>query len=710
MSELKTPRPHRRRGAAAVSALSMAVLVLAGIAIPTHADERRAPTSPASAGAQLHPDPAWQPLATTAKDAPAVSPEEPESMKQGTNTVDRKAVEVTATGYGLKYAFAPGMYPSNPQLTYDGSPGAGATAIPHDWTEGGTRYLQWNYGMPKEGMHSVVFSAKLNDTGKVTDYSVKYTSKVDRTGGSIAVVTDCAILYKGKAIDLDSQSPYTCQGGTAQGSSGLIVAATEVGLRSWANISGNIQVSNVDDTAPKISLTNGVFGTTNQYHRIIMNGSSWFPFDDEGVALAAPQYATISNGENLTWSTSALNLPRKQSEVSSHAQAYFIYEVFLGGESSGYWVKGSGDNYKWNSWWYPTAKCEIYAGDPNNGGVPITHAMPFTCEPSEFEIGTKKFITSGPLDYLGTALFPNQMLGTVDKSFAKTDFVIQMDSVDTIHTETEAKDRGVVEACGTTNGDCFVTPGQKTRLPETISVPHPDRGSTVLTNDAGTEGELEFDFSFSREVKNTLEQMFGVTTKAKVEGSFLGNKAETSIEFTSETSFGFDISNGFEVSQKATETVPYWSTASFSYTDVYDRYDTDVYFFGESDVWYRATGATITVPVPSQVPTVSDTGGPIVEPAQAGDDIPGLSYKCTWMENRVEKILGEVITEYDTSHQILPKDRKVSAYAEVLNKCNVPESWNRLKESSFTGPESHLKWQVLQMHLGKPDAEATSEH
>lgn len=564
--------------------------------------------------------------------------------------------------------------------------------------------------MPKEGMHSVVFSAKLNDTGKVTDYSVKYTSKVDRTGGSIAVVTDCAILYKGKAIDLESQSPYSCQGGTAQGSSGLVVAATEAGLRSWVNVTGNIQVSNVDDTAPKISLANGVFGTTNQYHRIIMNGSAWFPFDDEGVALAAPQYATISNGENLTWSTAALNLPRRQSEVSSHAQAYFIYEIRLGGEATGYWVKGSGDSYKWNSWWYPTAKCEIYAGDPNNGGSPITHATPFTCVPSKFEIGTKDFITSGPLDLTGTSLFPNQTLGTVDKSFAKTDFVIQMASVDTIHSETEATDRGVAEACGATDGDCFISPGKKTRLPGTVSVPHADRGQTVLTNDGGKEAELDFDFSFSREVKNTLEQMFGVTTKAKVGGSFLGNKAETSIEFTSETSFGYDISNGFEVAQKATEKVPYWSTASFSYTDVYDKYETDVYFFGPSAVWYRATGATIIVPVPSKAPTVSSTGGPLIEPAQAGDNIPGLSYSCMWMENRVEQIIGEVILDFDTAHQIQPEDRKLSAYADALNGCSVPESWNRLKESSFTGPESHLKWQVLQMHLGKPDSEATSEH
>lgn len=331
MSELNTNRQHRRRCAAAVSALAMAALVLAGIAGPAYADARPALPSTTAVGAQVQLDPARQPLAKTANDAPALSPEEPESMKQATSAIERQAVELTATGYGLKFAFSPGMNPSNPQLTYEGTSGAGPTAIPHDWSEKGVRYLQWDYGMPKEGMHSVVFSAKLIDTGKVTDYLVKYTSKVDRTGGSIAVVTDCAILFKGKAIDLESQSPYSCQGGTAQSASGLVVAATETGLRSWVNVTGNIQVSNVDETAPKISLANGVFGTTNQYHRIIMNGSAWFPFDDEGVALAAPQYATISNGENLTWSTAALNLPRRQSEVSSHAQAYFIYEIRLGG-------------------------------------------------------------------------------------------------------------------------------------------------------------------------------------------------------------------------------------------------------------------------------------------------------------------------------------------------------------------------------------------
>lgn len=694
MSDMSTNRRHRRRGRAAVSALAIAVLVLVGNVNAAHAEDAVATPSPSLPATSAAPtDSAPLPTAPAAtKPAPApkapatTSAVEPKSVKRATPTIERKAIATQTAGFSLRYAFEPGMYPSNPQLSYDGSPGAGPAEKASNWADGDVRYLQWDYPMTQNGGHTVVFTAQLIDTGKATDYAVKYTSRVNRSSGSIAVSTDCAILYKGSAIDLGSQSPYNCSGGKAQGASGMVLATTQTSLQSWAGITGNIQVSNVDDSAPKISLANGVFGTTNQFHRIIMNGSTWYPFDDDGVAQPAPQYATISNGESLTWSASALNLPHKQAEVSSHAQAYFIYEILLGGESTGYWLKGSGDNYKWYSWWYPTAKCEIYAGNPNNGQAPITHATPFTCVPSEKEGRNYKDIGSGTMISWDAP--------------STTNFVVQMAPVDTLHTQTDAQDRKVRDACGVDDGACVITPGKKTRPPEVTSVPQTSKGSAVMSNDSGGEGDFAFDFTFSREVKNTLEQMFGVTTKVKVGGSFMGSKSETSIEFTSETTFGYDISNGFEVAQKVSERLPFWSTASFYYTDVFDVYSTDVYFFGESDIWYRATGATITVPVPSKVPTASATGGPLVEPDPAGGNIPGLVYQCIWMEQRVDKIISKVIDDFDTAHQIRPQDRKTSSYAESLNACNIPASWSRLEETAFSGTERHLKWQVLQELLG----------
>lgn len=690
MSDLSTNRRHRPRGRTAVSTLAIAALLLVGNVNAAHAGDAVATPSPAPSVTSPAPTdsapapkvPAATKPAPTPKAPATTSAVEPKSVKRATPTIERKAMATQTTGFSLRYAFEPGMYPSNPQLSYDGSTGPGAAAKASNWAEGDVRYLQWDYAMPQNGGHTMVFTAQLIDTGKATDYSVKYTSRVNRSGGSIAVSTDCVILYNGTAIDLGSQSPYSCSGGNAQGASGTVLATTQTNLQSWAGLTGDIQVSNVDDSAPKISLANGVFGTTNQFHRIIMNGSTWYPFDSDGVAQPAPQYATISNGESLSWSTSALNLPHKQAEVSSHAQAYFIYEILLGGESTGYWLKGSGDNYKWYSWWYPTAKCEIYAGNPNNGKPPITHATPFTCEPSEREGRNYKDVGSGTMISWDAP--------------SKTNFVVQMAAVDTLHTQTDAQDRGVKDACGVAEGACVITPGKKTRLPEITSVPQTSKGSTVVTNDSGGEGDFAFDFTFSREVTNTLEQMFGVTTKVKVGGSFMGSKSETSIEFTSETTFGYDISNGFEVAQKVSETLPFWSTANFYYTDVYDQYSTDVYFFGESDIWYRATGATITVPVPSKAPTASATGGPLVEPDPAGGTIPGLVYQCTWMEQRADKIISKVIGDYDTAHQILPQDRKASAYAEPLNTCSVPASWSKLEETAFSGAERHLKWQVLQ--------------
>ncbi len=682
MSDTNTFRYRSRRCAAAVSALAVAVVLLVGSPTAALAEDVVATPSPAPsivapAPAPSEPVPTPAPAPSEPAPVPAPAPDDPADgmpsppkvLPRTVQTVARNAVATQSTSLVLHYEFNTGMQPSNPQLSYDGKPGKQGL----DLSSNGVHVLRWDYKMTEDGNHTVVVTAALIDTGTLTDYSVKYTSKVNRTGGSIAVRTDCAVLYKGGVIDLDSESPYSCSGGSIQTYSGVAVVLNEAGPNSWADITGTVRVSNADDSAPRISLANGIFGTANQSHRIIMNNREWYPFDAKGVPVQDPKYATISNGESLTWSASTLNSPYKQAEPNTHGQAYFVYEIMLDGVSSGYWLKGFAENYKWTSRRYPSASCEIYAGDPNNAGKQMAGVTPFTCEPT----GMTKPTSAAASD---------------------TTFVVQMASVDALNGQVEADSRGINEACGRADGSCLITRGKVERITE---APATDLGGSMsLTNNGDHEMDFDYGFTISREVTNNFEQMFGVKTKAKATGGFAGNEVETSIEISSETTFGFEMSNGFEVKQEGSSKVAPWSTGAFYYVEAYDRYAADVYFLGEGNSWYRATGGAFKVPV-KQPDQKRDALGPLVPPAAAGVVPGGLSYKCTWNEESADNVFGELVSGWNTGHQIHVEDRTISAYVEKLKGCSVPASWSQLQESAFKGKLGKVKWQVLQEYLAE---------
>lgn len=664
MSEANTIRSRSRRCAAAFSALAVAAVLLVGSPNAAWAvDAVETPTPAPSIAVPATSEPA---PAQAAEDTADGIPETPKVLPRAVQTIERKAVQTQANGVHLRYTFGSDVYPYLPQINYDGTGGVGPVQDVNEWVDGEGRHLQWNYPMPTdEGHHTVVLTVQLNDTGTLTDYSAQYTSVVSRTGGSLAVDTECAVLYKGSVIDIDDDSPFGCEGSSVSGQSGVLVAGGEVGIYSWADITGTIRVSNVDDSVPKLSLDKGIFGTANQDHRIVMNGTEWYPFDGAGIPVRDAKYATISNGESLTWTASALNSPHKHAEPLTHAQAYFVYEILLDGASSGYWVKGFAENYKSHVRWFPSADCEIYSGDPNNAGTQVAGDTPFTCEP--------------------TAMTKPNIKWNDD-----TTFVVQMAAVDTLNGQVEAVQRGIIEACGSADGQCVLTQGGVEHITAEPAVPNPSKGSMLYANGSGTSGKQDFDFTFSREVTNNFEQMFGVKVGYEQEADEIVGKSKTSIEVSSETTFGYELTNKFDVSQGGEAEVPFWSVGAFYYTDKMDRYSSDVYFLGEGDNWYRATGGTITVPIKAD-DTPKSPPGALAEPAAAGTAVGAVTYWCTWIEDSADKIVGKVIADYDAAHQVQVGDRTVSNYAEELQICKVPSGWGKLTESAFKGAESKLK-------------------
>ncbi len=530
-------------------------------------------------------------------------------------------VQTGATGFRLQYAFEGGVRPSNPTQSSSGNPEQS-----YIWDEGGNRYLQWDYPMPADGDATVTMTAQLVDVGKLTDYTVQYTSKVNRTGGSIAIRTDCQVLQAGDPVDLDNESPFTCEGSSAQAASGAPLIVASVGELNWSTITGTINVANVG-AGPRVSLGDGTFSTANQQRRIIMNGTAWYPVDATVKEQRSLPYATIANGANLTWMAAQQNPGFEQSEPDSHAQATFSYRIYLDGAPTSFWISGFAENYKYLQGSYPTATCAIYAGDPDGGGREVgAQATPFSCEPT----GMTKLNV---------------------KTDDDTTFEVRMAKVDTLTRQSDAFQRGVKEACGEGGSGCV----QATGLPQLHVT---DAASPkVLAVNPNTQGnpeakEWKFEKGWTREVTDSVEQTFGIETFLQVEVA--GVKGGVSL--TSETAYGYDLSKGLEYKFADYSSIPYGAIGSYVQFEAWNTYAGDLYFFGEGDEWYRVTGTTVTVPIePSTYGESTILKGHI--DAESGSDIGQVQFRCIWDAKQRSKVL------------------LTNSTVEKLTACTIPTEW-----------------------------------
>ena len=620
---------HRARAALAIPfAAVLAAGLMAGPAYAETADPQTDPATPAPSAtpqlseAETETDTGTEPAAETepAGDA-AVS-----VMSHATQTVQRSAVPTRATGFQLRYAFAPGVQPANPHNESD------VTAEkPYDWSDAGIRYLAWDYPMPDDGHHEVTFTAQLIDYGTLTDYTVQYTSTVNRTAGSLSVETDCAILRDGAPVDFENESPFACDGASAQGASGAVIASADVALHNWSTITGIIDVRNAGD-GPVISLAEGTFSTANQQKRIVMNGEAWYPVAASVEEKRALPYATIPNGGTLTWSAAQQNFGREQSEPDTHAQASFAYRILLDGKGTPYWISGWAENYKYLSGSEPSATCSIYLGDPNTTGVRVLENTPFTCEPT----GMSK---------------PN--VNTDDD----TTFQVRMARVDTVDSDQDARNNGIVDACGEHGNGCIQSIGEPTL--DTAEAGNP-RTIATQPHTAGADEpqEWKFERTWSQEVTDSVEQSFGIKLSYEAEYEPMpGETFKQGIELSSETSYGYDLTKGLEYTLTSYPRIPFGAVGRMVQYEAWDVYTGELYFFGEGNSWYRLSGTSIKIPVDaSMFGAESKTFAGHVD-AQEAPVVGGVEFRCSWKESARANVLLHNPT------------------VEKLTLCDIPASW-----------------------------------
>lgn len=461
-----TSTPSRRPSAGRLaSAVLAAALLAAGpmTAMAASAPDDATTTTPTTTPTTAMPS-AADTDPSTSEPAPMASTVDPTAPANVTVArpamIQRDAVTVGATGFKLQYRFDGNVQTSTPAQRSD------PTITPenfYDWSDAGHRYVQWDYPMPTDGVTTVTMTAPLIDLGRATDYTVEFTSHVNRTAGSIAVETTCRILRGGVAVNLDDDSPFTCDGTSAQAATGAVVSIGSVRDLDWATITSRITTRN-DGAGPRISLGDGTFSTANQEQRIIMNGSEWYPTELTPREQRSLPYATIANGQSLTWSAVQRN-GTPQSAPDRRAQATFAYRIHLDGAPTTFWINGFAESYRYLSSESSDASCEIFLGNPDTTGQTSQRATPFTCS----AVNNSSWSSDGTWH-------------------SEWDFDVRMADVDTLHQQRDAVLRGVKDACTPDTGPCIQAVGRPSCTSPTSTTPRPSGPTRTCRAARGRNG------------------------------------------------------------------------------------------------------------------------------------------------------------------------------------------------------------------------------
>ena len=623
-------------------------------------------TAPTTEAPTTTTAPTTEPVPTdaTAPNDDVVAPSEPSTQGDvavaNTPMIERSAMVVGATGFKLQYSFSGSVLP--------GTPTQSSTITPEQsyvWDDGGNRYLQWDYPMPTDGRTTATMTAPLVDLGRPTDYSVVFTSDISRTGGSIAVSTSCQITRDGVSVDLDNDSPFMCEGSSAQAATGAVLAGGTVRDLVWQSVTADITPTN-EGEGPKISLGDGTFSTANQEQRIIMNGTAWYPTEQSNSELRKLPYATIENGASLQWHADARNGIR-QSEPDSHAQATFAYRIYLDGDPTSYWINGFAESYRYLSSFETSGTCEIFLGSPDLDGAISQRETPFTCSAAETAV-------NGAPSY---------------------DFRVRMADVDTLHQQRDAKTRGVVDACTPDDGPCIQAVGRPA-----LHVTEPESamaiGTKANTNGEPVAAEWKFSSEWSRDVTDSAEQSFGMKSSAKFILPFVG---ETDVEISSKTTYGYDLTQGLSYEFKDVSSIPFGAIGRYIRLDAWHTYRGDLYFYGEGDRWYRVTGTEVVIPIEPSAFSGAEFDARSIKPQQ-GPDLGSVRFECAWDP----ALKATVLLANDTPRELVGCDIPVEWGDEVPDiKAleDVPkdliEQAREVQEADATAFETTLEQQANEL-------------
>ncbi len=423
-------------------------------------------------------------------------------------------------------------------ITYDlrpetGSPASGAVPGPRSTSTSTT----WSVASVGGSIGSM--TGRIVDFATTTDYWVMTRTTVD--GDEYR--SDCRIFRGeptrgGVVLDPDEESPYLCEStsATVPGADDAVRAWTEsfrLASLDWATVRGAITPHG------RVSLQEGYLESPST--RFIVDGR-WYP--KTGTAQEQAPYLSVASNTSREWSAFERN-----GEAVHAPTGYFSYRIVDAGVPTRFWVKGMAQNLR-HVQFNHTGECEIWDGDPRDGGKPDV-VSPYTCDANGSNL-------DGRGDW-------------------KVDFDI---TAATIH------DVAVLEAgplfedgCSAENATCYFLATKKEPLlgkGQPLGPPYANTGDTPVP--------YEFRYATGRSSTNSFHVAVGFSLKA-------GDIAKFSIE----TTYGYEWTDETEQKWVASMDVPPHTVGAFSFAPAYLVFTGD-YLFQVGDEWYRVAGGTFTYP------------------------------------------------------------------------------------------------------------------
>lgn len=385
------------------------------------------------------------------------------------------------------------------------------------------------------------------ERGVATDYWIKGSVVWDSTPGGVCDIyrSEGGTLVK---VDPDNDSPYVCSLETESRDNRSIVKFSVTSL-VWATVRGTITPTGV------VSLDKAWYESLNKKAEL------------NGQTITDTTTDALASGQTSSWV-----VYRRNAEGGEGAKMDFGYRIIEDGKPTPFYVVGHTTNTRDGLGYDHDAACDIYLGEPLDGGVK-QHYSPYTCT-------SKGSNVDGRADW-------------------KVDFTVSALPYTTVKDKHIAQQL-ITESCVNAESYCSYVPFSMVDV-----LKNPVVVGTPITNNGYVEQSESYEVTHTREITNIWELKWSISyTWAKV--------------FKASMEFGYERKE-MEASEWKTSidmAVEGRSTGWYELSPAYQRVTGD-YMVRHNGVDYRIVDSTFDIP----------------KLYEQQSTIPGvLEFKCKWLD------------------------------------------------------------------------------